>query len=165
MIRIGKIKGPWGRVGELEVKIYSPFPERFSKLKEIFIGGDSYKIEKIRYFSKKIVMKLEGITSIETAMRFCSAEIEIPEEEIYLLPKDYFYLHDLKGCRVFLKDGKELGVVDSIWEIGESTLLIVSGEKGEILIPFAKSICYLLDIEGRRIEVDPPDGLIDLNEI
>lgn len=165
MIRIGKIKGPWGRVGELEVKSYSPFPERFSKLKEIFIGGDSYKIEKIRYFSKKIVMKLEGITSRETAMRFRSAEMEIPEEEIYLLPKDYFYLHDLKGCLVFLKDGKELGIVDSIWEIGESTLLIVSGEKGEILIPFAKSICYLLDIEGRRIEIDPPDGLIDLNEI
>ncbi len=165
MIKIGKIRGPWGRKGELEVRSYSPFPERFSKLKEVFIGFKSYKIERVRYFSKKIVMKLEGVNSIEDAANFSSAEIEIPEEEIYSLPENYFYLHDLKGCNVFLKNGKEIGIVDSVWEMGESTLLVVSDGKEEILIPFAKSICYLVDIEGKRIEIDPPDGLLDLNEI
>lgn len=165
MIKIGKIRGPWGREGELEIESYSPFPDRFSKLKEIFIGFKSYRIERIRFFPKKIVMKLEGVNSIKDAERFRSSEMEIPEDEIYFLPNGYFYLHDLEGCQIFLKDGKKLGIVDYVWEMGESTLLVVSGEKGEILIPFAKSICYLVDIEGKRIVIDPPDGLLDLNEI
>lgn len=165
MIKIGKIRGPWGREGELEIESYSPFPERFSKLKEIFIGSKTYKISKIRYFPKKIVIKIEGIDFIEDALKLCSNEIEIPEEEIYSLPQDYFYLHDLEGCSVFLKDGEKIGFVDYVWEMGESTLLAVSSQKGEILIPFAKSICYSIDIKEKRIEIDPPEGLLDLNEI
>ncbi len=165
MIKIGKIRGPWGREGELEVECYSPFPERFSKLSEIFIGDQNYRIEEIKYFPAKIIIKLEGIYSIKDVLRLSSREIEIPEEEIYSLPEDYFYFHDLEGCRVFTKNGKEIGVVDYVWEIGESTLLAVSGEKGEILIPFAKNICYSVNIKDKKIEIDPPDGLLELNEV
>ncbi len=165
MIKIGKIRGPWGREGELEIDCYSPFPERFSILKEIFIGSKTYKIERVRYFGGKVVTKIKSVNSIEEASKLSSNEIEISEEEVYLLPQDYFYLHDLKGCHVFLKDGREIGVVDYVWEMGESTLLAVCGEKGEILIPFAKSICYSVDIRDKRIKIDPPDGLLELNEV
>lgn len=165
MIKIGKIGGPWGREGYVEIECYSPFPERFSKLSEVFIGDRTYKIEGIKYLPKKVVLKLEGINYIEDALKIKGYEIEIPDEEIYSLPEDYFYLHELEGCHVFLKDGGEIGVVEYVWEMGESTLLGISGERGEVLIPFAKSICYLVDIKNKRIEIDPPDGLLDLNEV
>lgn len=165
MIKIGKIGGPWGREGYVEIDCYSPFPERFSELEEIFIGNKAYKIEGIKYLPKKIVLKLEGVNQIEDALKIRGYEIEIPDEEIYSLPENYFYLHELEGCRVFLKSGKEIGVVEYVWELGESTLLGILGEKGEILVPFAKSICYLVDVKTKRIEIDPPDGLLDLNEV
>ncbi|MGQ9618742.1 MAG: ribosome maturation factor RimM [Candidatus Aminicenantia bacterium] len=165
MIKIGRIRGPRGRGGELEVEIYSPFPERFSQLKTVFIGSFSYKIENVRSAGKKVIIKVEGIGTIDSAEKLRNCEIEILEEEINPLPDNYFYLHDLKGCIVFLKDGTVVGIVSYIWEIGENTLLSVSGSKGEILIPFVKSICRIVDVKNKRIEIDPPDGLLNLNEI
>lgn len=165
MVKIGKIRGPWGREGEVEIECYSPFPERFSKVGKIFIGEKVYKVEGVRFFPKKVVLKLEGINSIEEARKISYKEIEVPEEEIYNLPEDYYYLHELEGCNVYLKDGKKIGVVDYVWELGESTLLGISGERGEILVPFAKNICYSINTKEKRIEIDPPEGLLDLNEV
>ncbi len=52
-------------------------------------------------------------------------------------------------------------------DLGESTLLVVEGPPGprEVLIPLSREICVEIDLVGRRIVVDPPDGLFDLNEI
>jgi len=37
----------------------------------------------------------------------------------------------------------------------------VSGATGEILIPLVKDICRTIDVAGKRIVIDPPDGLLD----
>jgi len=57
--------------------------------------------------------------------------------------------------------------VKDVVELGDSTLLVVEGTSGsrEVLIPLCRQICVEIDLAGRRIVVDPPDGLLDLNEI
>jgi len=42
-------------------------------------------------------------------------------------------------------------------------LLVVQGKSGEILVPFAKSYLRKIDLEGRRVEMALPKGLLDLN--
>lgn len=63
--------------------------------------------------------------------------------------------------------GLPVGAVRDVAAIGESTLLVVEGDPGpkEVLIPLSREICVEIDPEGRRIVIDPPDGLLDLNEI
>jgi len=59
-----------------------------------------------------------------------------------------------------------VGTVINVAEIGESTLLVVGRPAGEdVLIPLSRAICVEIDLAGRRIAVDPPDGLFELNEI
>jgi ribosomal 30S subunit maturation factor RimM len=41
--------------------------------------------------------------------------------------------------------------------------LVVAGAKGEILIPLASDICRRIDIRGKTIVIEPPEGLLDLN--
>jgi ribosomal 30S subunit maturation factor RimM len=41
-------------------------------------------------------------------------------------------------------------------------MLVVEG-RGEVLVPFASEICRRVDPAGRVIEIDPPEGLVDLN--
>jgi ribosomal 30S subunit maturation factor RimM len=38
-----------------------------------------------------------------------------------------------------------------------------SNEAGEVLIPFAQEICREIDVKGKRIVIDPPEDLLDLN--
>ena len=40
----------------------------------------------------------------------------------------------------------------------------VDGKDGEILIPFAQSFLRKVDLGQRRIEVELPEGLLDLNK-
>jgi 16S rRNA processing protein RimM len=81
--------------------------------------------------------------------------------------KDAFYDFELAGCSVETVAGAHVGVVRDVLSIGLSTLLSVEGEagSGEILIPLSEEICVAIDKDGRKIVIDPPDGLLDLNEI
>jgi len=42
--------------------------------------------------------------------------------------------------------------------------LVVEGDAGrEVLIPLAAEVCVVVDPEGGRIVVAPPEGLLELN--
>jgi ribosomal 30S subunit maturation factor RimM len=43
-------------------------------------------------------------------------------------------------------------------------LLVVGAEPDEVLIPLAQTICPRVDVQARVIVIDPPEGLIELNE-
>ena len=74
---------------------------------------------------------------------------------------------ELVGCAVWTKRQEKIGTVKDVWPIGESILLVVEGshDAKEILIPFNQVICPDVDVLQKRIVIDPPDGLLDLNEI
>jgi ribosomal 30S subunit maturation factor RimM len=44
------------------------------------------------------------------------------------------------------------------------SLLAVGGVRGEVLIPFAADICVKVDVGAKKITVEPPEGLLELNE-
>ena len=73
----------------------------------------------------------------------------------------------LIGCSVMTTAGLPVGVVRDVVAIGESTLLVIEGDPGpkEVMVPFVRDICVEVDPDGKRIVIDPPDGLLDLNEI
>jgi len=60
-------------------------------------------------------------------------------------------------------DGESLGTVTEVLDSGGAHILKVDGKAGEILIPFAQSYLRKVDLGERRIEVDLPEGLQDLN--
>ena len=43
-------------------------------------------------------------------------------------------------------------------------LLVVDGRFGEVLVPLAETICRRIDVAAKVIEIDPPGGLVELNE-
>jgi 16S rRNA processing protein RimM len=73
----------------------------------------------------------------------------------------------LAGCVVETRAGRIVGRVRTVWETGGSTLLVLSREGGgeEIFVPFNRTICPEIDVRAKRIVIDPPDGLLELNEI
>jgi 16S rRNA processing protein RimM len=75
-----------------------------------------------------------------------------------------FYTFQLKGCQVFAGDGEYIGLVADVFGAGEAQILKVDRENKETLIPFAQSYMRKIDLDQRRIEVDLPEGLRDLNK-
>jgi 16S rRNA processing protein RimM len=100
------------------------------------------------------------------AESLAGAEVLVPEDELKPLTADTFYHHQILGCRVVTVDGRELGRVADIQSAAGSDLLVIRpGGREEILIPFSRNICREVNLEAGLIVIDPPDGLLDLNEI
>jgi 16S rRNA processing protein RimM len=55
--------------------------------------------------------------------------------------------------------GEAVGKVTGLYETGGVDVLVVTGERGEKLVPLAPYV--EVDLAGRRIVVDPPEGLLE----
>lgn len=114
-----------------------------------------------------VVLHFAGVDSISAAEALSGLYVAIPYEQRTPLPEGEAYIGDLIGCQLIDVAGQEPAVVGEIEDVdrsaGPTPLLIVHGSRGEVMIPFAKSYLRRLDIEGRRIEMVLPAGLVDLN--
>lgn len=78
------------------------------------------------------------------------------------LAEDEVFYHQLLGSRVETVRGRVLGEVVEVYELAPSDLLEVRGEGRSYMIPFRREVVIEVDVEGRRLVVDPPEGLLDL---
>jgi len=125
------------------------------------------RIELFRRQHGRFVMKLAGIDSIEDAEKIIGAELRIPEAELPEAEQGSFYTFHLRGCRVYaILNGTDeyIGDVTDVLDGGGTSLLQIGSGKEETLIPFAESIVKKVDLAARRIEVELPEGLRELNK-
>ena len=79
------------------------------------------------------------------------------------LGPDEYYLYDLVGCEVRTEAGVDVGRVQAVYTGAGGALLSVDRAGAEVLVPLVKAMCPVIDVAGRRIVVDPPDGLLEVN--
>jgi 16S rRNA processing protein RimM len=101
------------------------------------------------------------------AKKLVGMEIQIAISERATLPQGSYYVTDLIGCAVEQTDGQPLGKIRDVDRFGEEVrgtpVLVVDTPSGELLVPLAQDICLNVDIAARRVTVDLPEGLADLN--
>jgi 16S rRNA processing protein RimM len=157
-----------GLKGELVADVLTDFPERFENVTELIgvaASGERKQVQLESYWfqNDRMVLKFAGYDNIETAKALVGYAFGLPEAERVELEADEFYDWELEGCSVENKLGESIGKVREIMRTGGVELLVVAGEAGrEVFIPMAESIVVEIDIAGKKILVDPPEGLLDL---
>lgn len=157
---LGKTRG---NRGELTAFPLSGKPERYQALEEVFLFGSGarYEVESTWLHNGTLVFKFRGVDTISEAELLVGAEVRVPLEQRTPLEQGEFFQDDLLGCQVVdRRTGQSLGKVSGWEDGGGSGLLVV---EGGLLIPFARSICVEIDPAARRIAVELPEGLKDLN--
>jgi 16S rRNA processing protein RimM len=170
-IAVARILRARGNRGELAAESYGSQPERFVELGTVFlflekspVPQQPYEVEDAWDHNGHLVLKFRGVDSISEAELLRGAEVRIPKELRPALPEGEYYHSDLYGCKVIEKaSGEELGTVSDVEEPGGPSLLVVDGSEGELLIPLVKAICIEVDIAGKRIIAELPEGLKELN--
>lgn len=161
-----------GRQGEIAADLYTDFPELFATRRRLFAlkaDGTRSELELEDFWAHKqrIVLKLVGIDSISAAETLIGCEIQIPRSERAPIEGDTVYISDLKGCAAAVVDSageRTIGdVVDVIFGVGEAPLLVVHEGAKEYLIPFASEYVMALDTAGKRIVLELPAGMLDLD--
>jgi 16S rRNA processing protein RimM len=190
---VAHILRPRGNKGEVAAELLTDFPERLTKLREIYLeaAGKNTPPRQIALRScwlsqnhpGQIVFHFEGCLSIDDAEKLRGLDVLLPIEQRVTLPAGQYFVSDLIGCSIFELPQEEssvvsspsslatapalLGKVNGVQFTGEDVagtpLLSVDTPHGELLIPLAEDICKRIDPAARRIEVVLPEGLRDLN--
>ena len=164
MAVVGRIARAHGLKGQVIVNLETDFPEeRFKPGATMFTTRGALTITTARFQSGRPVIGIEGVETIDDAEELAGLELRVPVEELAALPAGMFYHHDLVGCAVVTGGGETVGTVEGVEGTLSGSRLVVAGAKGEILIPLAAEICRTIDVAGKRIVIEPPDGLLDLN--
>ena len=166
LVAIARVAKPRGLKGELVADLLTDFPERFDRLVNVigvFANGEhrELKIEDAWFQNDRIVLKFEDIDSIEAANELRNAEICVAESDAVKLESDEYYDWQLQACEVITVVGTTIGKVREVMRTGGTENLVVENDGGDVLIPFAEAICTEVDVEKKRIVVDPPDGLLE----
>ena len=142
-----------------------PLSKQPDRLRDVFVNQVPMEVEHAWMHGDQLILKFKGVDTISDAEKLAGADVAIPFEQRAALDDDEYYESDLIGCEVVDAAGLPLGVVTDFEETGAAPLLTVKTQSGDdLLIPFAKSICTAIDPANRRITVNPPDGLLDLNQ-
>jgi 16S rRNA processing protein RimM len=172
-VTIARVVKVQGRMGEVAAELHTDFPERFEQRRTLYAwqesGGQRRQLHLEEYWPHKggMVLKFEGVDSIEAAKTLVGSEIQIPAEERAQLAEGTFFVSELLGCLVVetSHEEREVGtVVDVNFGAGTAPLLIVHNESGkEFMIPFVESFTKKLDLKGKRIEMQLPEGMLELD--
>ena len=118
-----------------------------------------------RWQNGRLVVTLEGVADRtaaeqlrETLLQVDARTLPPPEDE------DEFHDHVLRGMTAELVDGTALGEVVDVLHLPHGDVLVVRrGDTGEeALVPFVKAMVPVVDVAARRLQVDPPEGLLDV---
>jgi len=169
MVTIGRIVRPHGIRGEVVVLSETDFGEdRFGPGQSMYTLRDgtvvTMHVRSGREHDGRWLVGFEGVETRNDAEELRGIELRIASESIKPLGEGAFYVHDLLGCRIETAAGDLVGPVTRVdLGFGIPMLVTADADGGEVLIPLAASICREVDIAGRRIVIDPPPGLIELN--
>jgi len=170
LIALGIIRKPHGVHGEASVEPWTDSVDRFSELTDvILVSPDEHekrpaKIESVRPHGERALVRFAGIASPEAVVDFQNWTVEIPISEARSLEGDEYFLHDLTDLEVRDAAGRLIGRTTEVNEGGGGVLLTVQRADGKTFdLPFVADFCTEVDLATRRLTVNLPVGLEDLD--
>jgi 16S rRNA processing protein RimM len=169
MILVGRIARTHGIRGHVLVAPDTDFAEeRFAPGATLFTrsahGEETLVVASMRMQNGRPLIGFRGFDDIDTVERIVGQELRVPPEALAPLDANTYYHHDLVGCAVETAAGEPVGAVIGVQGGAGGSLLVVNGARGEILVPLARDICIDVDVQAKRIRIQPPEGLLELNE-
>ena len=108
----------------------------------------------------RLLVKFEGVDSRDAAELIRGA-VFVSEDQRRSLEEGEYWPQDLVGCRVVTVAGDEVGEVSEVVEGPAQDLISVDHEGRTFFVPLVKEIVVEVDVDARRVTIDPPAGLVD----
>ena len=175
-VAVGRVAGAHGLRGEIAVEVLSDVPGRFALGASLLLSAAGSPprpvvVTAARNFTSRhkdrLLLSLQGIEDRSAAEALRGALLEVDAAAVPPAPEGSYYHYDLVGCCCTDRRAGELGEVAEVVEGGGGDLLrVVRPAKGddparELLLPFVDAYLAEVDVAGRRILWDLPEGLIE----
>lgn len=170
---VGRVRRAHGIHGELVIEPLTDVPDAvFAPGRRVFAGtvegdpspdGRTLTVQESRPFKGGgRIVAFNEIADRNEAERWRERYVLAPTSELAPAAEHEVYVHDLLGLSVVRAGSLEgIGEVTDVYELPQGLVLDVRRPKGSVLIPFRSEVVTEVDLAGRRLIVDPPEGLIE----
>jgi 16S rRNA processing protein RimM len=169
-LTVGRVVKAHGVTGEVVVEVRTDDPEiRFAPGAALRAKGSddherNYVIEAVRVHGARLLVRFGGVADRAAAEVLKGSRFVIDSEDLPPIDEpDTYYDHQLEGLRVRTAAGRDIGTVAEVLHTAAGELLAVNrGGAGELLVPFVSAIVTSVSLDSRTVEIDPPEGLLEL---
>ncbi|MFO1144177.1 MAG: ribosome maturation factor RimM [Amaricoccus sp.] len=157
---VGAIAGGFGVQGEVRLKSFCAEPGAIGGYGPLVTeDGRSFAVKGLRPIQGAFAAHLTGVATREEAEALKGTRLYAPRDRLPPLGDDEFYHADLIGLVVVDTGGATLGTVRAVLDHGAGDILeIARPGTADLLLPFTRAAVPTVDLVGRRIVADPPDG-------
>ncbi len=165
---MGRVHGHRGRTGEMTVRVAAGVASRWSDITEVWLqrrdgAAERFDVQHEKAYRDRWVLKLEGIDDSNAAAQWRGASVAVSLAHAPELDEFEHWHATLVGMDVFAADAS-IGRVRDIQPTAGADLLVVQARDGaELLIPLHRDIVVDVDEQARRLRIEPPAGLLELN--
>ena len=154
-LETGEIVNTHGIRGEVKVLPWADAPEFLLEFDEVYIDGRVYEIEFARVQKTCVLLKLEGIDTVEDATKLRGKVVSVDRTDIELEEGSYF-IADLIGLPVFA-NGEEIGKITEVLTPPGNDVYVVRGAH-QYMIPVVQEFVLDVDLE-RGVQVHLIEGM------
>ena len=163
---LGAITGAQGLKGEVILKVFTEDPEAIAAYGPLQSedGKVTVEIEALRPVKSGFAARLKGVRDRNAAEALKGTGLYVARDALGKAAEDDEFFHaDLIGLAVEQEGKGRVGVVTAVPDFGAGDLLEIAleGRKNTVLLPFTREAVPVVDLEGRRVVVVPPEGLWD----
>jgi 16S rRNA processing protein RimM len=164
-VPIARVVQAHGVTGEMLVAPYLDDRMYYNRLDQVAIlqadgGVQCYGVQRLRDAGERLLLRLGGITSRETARSFVGVDLFVPRAELPPSADGEFYWFDLEGLLVYTLEGEYLGHVVEFFPTGSNEVLVVREGEREILLPFIRDVIAGVDKARGCIHIHMIPGLL-----
>ncbi len=173
---VGRIGRPHGIRGEVVIGVRTDEPDfRFAVGATLQVaehdqesaGGGQLTVASARWHSGQLLVAFAGVTDRSAAAELTGSWLSVDSTQLPEIgDPDEFRDHELIGLAVRTCAGEPVGVITDVLHYGQDLLVVrrADGQRGECLVPFVKAIVPEVDVRGGVVVIDPPPGLIDVEQ-
>lgn len=168
---VGAVTGAHGQQGEVRLRSFTDEPGDMAAYGPVETedGRRSFVITIVRPVKNGFVAGLGGVSTRDQAEALKGEDLYVPRSRLPEAGEDEFYYADLMGLSVEEADGTVLGAVVAVEDFGAGYLIEVAlvdayreqAGNTTVYIPFTRDVVPELDLDGGKLIVDLPPGLIE----
>ncbi|MGA9397301.1 MAG: ribosome maturation factor RimM [Anaerolineaceae bacterium] len=158
-LAIGRLRSAHGVHGEINLEIWTDFPERIKAGNSLYLGDDRQEVivTAVRGKNRLLLLSLQGYDVRESVNTLRNQIVYTQTANLPKLPPGQYYHHELVGLHVVDENDVEIGMIQDILVTGANDVLVLSDHGKELLIPLIKDVVLSIDLTAGLVKVKPPN--------
>ena len=164
-VLLGVVAAPHGVRGLVRIKSFTEDPigvAAYGPLSDES-GKKEYRVEALSAARGAVLARIEGVADRTAAEALRGLRLYVERERLPGTGEREWYEADLIGLGAVGRDGRDWGKVIAFHDFGAGRTMEVSGgsaSRSSVMLPFTAEAVPEVDVEGGKVVVDPPAGVL-----